>query len=174
MGTTDTFGVDRVKPVRDLCDKTLRVLRDHSQTAHSRGLGCRLATGIFSGIRFCEKPLDINEPTLEGLYQNVERFRELHHADSFTIDFQKWGMCPNTSSLVMVREKNDLKALEHDPENFSYLIETPRDKPLHSTIECSRGGPACRCRQQPSPTSGEGYQLLCANSCKTRNISAIN
>ena len=42
-------------------------------------------------------------------------------ADSFTIDFQKWGYVPYTSSLVMIKNRDDLKALEHDPEYFSYF-----------------------------------------------------
>ena len=166
MGTTDTFGVDRVKPVRVLCDK----LCEFYEITAKPHIHVDSAVGwplvFFLEYDFAKNPLDINEPTLEGLYQNVERFRELHHADSFTIDFQKWGYVPYTSSLVMVREKNDLKALEHDPENFSYFDrDTEGQTHLHSTIECSRGGAGMFGAAAALAHLGvEGYQLLVANS----------
>lgn len=166
MGTTDTFGVDRVKPVRDLCDRLCECY-EISAKPHihvDSAVGWPLV--FFLEYDFEKNPLDINDPTLEGLYQNVERFRELHHADSFTVDFQKWGYVPYTSSLVMVREKDDLNALEHDPENFSYFDrDTEGQTHLHSTIECSRGGAGMfGAAAALSHLGVEGYQLLVANS----------
>jgi glutamate/tyrosine decarboxylase-like PLP-dependent enzyme len=166
MGTTDTFGVDVVKPVRDLCER-LCTQYDISAKPHlhvDSAVGWPLI--FFFDYDFDRNPLEINEPTLIGLRHVTERFRELRHADSFTIDFQKWGYVPYTSSLVMIREKDDLRALEHDPENFSYFDrDTEGQTHLHSTIECSRGGTGVFSAASALAHLGvEGYQILVANS----------
>lgn len=166
MGTTDTFGVDRVAPVRELCD---RLCERHEVTARPH-IHVDSAVGwpliFFFDYDFAGNPLEINDATLEGLRLNAERFRELRHADSFTVDFQKWGYVPYTSSLVMIREESDLRALEHDPENFSYFEkDTEGQTHLHSTIECSRGGAGVFGAAAALAHLGvEGYQILVANS----------
>jgi L-2,4-diaminobutyrate decarboxylase len=43
---------------------------------------------------------------------------------------------PYTSSLVMIRDRADLKVLEHDAEYFSYFEKSIEGQShLHSTIE---------------------------------------
>jgi glutamate/tyrosine decarboxylase-like PLP-dependent enzyme len=166
MGTTDTFGVDRVEPVRDLCD---RLCAAYEVTARPH-IHVDAAVGwplvFFLDYDFELNPLGINEPTLAGLHCNTKRFQELRFADSFTVDFQKWGYVPYTSSLVMIREASDMKALEHDPENFSYFEkDTEGQTHLHSTIECSRGAAGVfGAAAALSHLGVEGYQLLVANS----------
>lgn len=166
MGTTDTFGVDRVKPVRDLCER-LGERYDVSVRPH---IHVDAAVGwpmiFFSDYDFAKNPLGINEPTLAGLSLNAEKFRELKYADSFTVDFQKWGYVPYTSSLVMIRQAKDVAALEHDPENFSYFDkDTEGQTHLHSTIECSRGAVGVFGAAAGLQHLGvKGYQLLIANS----------
>ncbi len=137
MGTTDTFGVDRVQPVceiRDrLCAQFEVPVKPHIHV--DSAIGWPLL--FFLGYDFEENSLEINAVTLAGLRRNVERFREPRLADSFTIDFQKWGYVPYTSSLVMIRNRDDLKAVEHDPEYFSYFEKNVEGQThLHSTIEC--------------------------------------
>jgi len=166
MGTTDTFGVDLVKPVRDLCDRLCEQY-DISAKPHlhvDSAVGWPLI--FFLDYDFDRNPLEINESTLTGLHHVTERFRELRHADSFTIDFQKWGYVPYTSSLVMIRDKDDLRALEHDPENFAYFEkDTEGQTHLHSTIECSRGGTGVfGAAAALSHLGVEGYQILVSNA----------
>lgn len=169
MGTTDTFAVDQVKPVRDLCD---RLCAQYEITAKPH-LHVDAAIGwpliFFLGYDFDRNPLEINESTLAGLRRNTERFRELRHADSFTMDFHKWGYVPYTSSLVMIRDRKDLAALEHDPENFSYFEkDTEGQTHLHSTIECSRSGVGVFAAATSLLHLGvEGHQLLVANALQT-------
>ena len=76
---------------------------------------------FFLDYDFERNPLNILPQTLEGIRRNAELFRELKYADSFTVDFQKWGYVPYTSSVLMVKDRASMKALEHDPENFSYF-----------------------------------------------------
>lgn len=120
MGTTDTFAVDPVKPVRDLADRLARKFSIAQPHIHvDSAVGWPLI--FFLDYDFDANPLHILSKTLEGIRRNVEQFRELKYADSFTVDFQKWGYVPYTSSLVMVKDRASMKALEHDPENFSYF-----------------------------------------------------
>lgn len=171
MGTTDTFGVDRVKPVRDIVDK-LCFRYDIEQRPHihvDSAIGWSMI--FFLNYDFANNPLKINEQTLAGLEEHVAHFRELQHADSFTVDFQKWGYVPYTSSLVMFRDKNDLKALENDPENFSYFEkDTQGQTHLQATIECSRGAAGLFGAYSAMKYMGvKGYQVVLANCLQNAN-----
>ena len=169
MGTTDTFAIDRVKPVRDLC---AQLCAQYEVTAKPH-IHVDAAVGwpliFFLDYDFERNPLEINDDTLTGLRRNTERFRELRYADSFTVDFQKWGYVPYTSSLVMIRDQRDLAALEHDPENFSYFEkDTEGQTHLHSTIECSRSATGVFGAATALAHLGiEGHQILVANSLQT-------
>jgi glutamate/tyrosine decarboxylase-like PLP-dependent enzyme len=165
MGTTDTFGVDRVKPVRDLCDKL--VARFGLKVAPHIHVDAAVGWPLifFLDYDFSNNPLRIMEHTLEGLRKNTGRFRELRHADSFTVDFQKWGYVPYTSSLVMVKDRASMTALAHDPENFSYFEKDVQGQThLQSTIECSRGAAGLFGAYAALHCLGKrGYQTLIAH-----------
>ena len=171
MGTTDTFGVDRVQPVceiRDrLCTQFEVAVKPHIHV--DSAIGWPLL--FFLDYDFEKNPLEVNAATLPGLRRNVERFRELRLADSFTIDFQKWGYVPYTSSLVMIRNRDDLKALEHDPEYFSYFEKNVEGQThLHSTIECSRSAAGLFGAYTALHSLGiEGFQRLVANTLQNAN-----
>lgn len=165
MGTTDTFAVDRVKPVHDLCQRLCA--RHGVEVAPHIHVDCAVGWPLifFLDYDFEKNPLAIHEFTLEGLLRNVERFRELRYADSFTVDFQKWGYVPYTSSLVMVKDRASMKALEHDPENFSYFEQDVQGQThLQSTIECSRGAAGLFGAYSAMQYLGKrGYQILIAH-----------
>ena len=118
-----------------------------------------------------KNPLQISEATLQGIYRNLQRFKELRYADSFTVDFQKWGFVPYTSSLIMVKDKSSMKALEHDPENFSYFEKDVQGQThLQSTIECSRGSAGLFGAYNAMMQMGvKGYQVLIAHSLQNAN-----
>lgn len=165
MGTTDTFAVDRVKPVRDLSDR----LAEKFNIACAPHIHVDSAVGwpliFFLDYDFDTNPLRIMESTLEALQRNTDRFRELKYADSFTVDFQKWGYVPYTSSLVMVKDRASMKFLEHDPENFSYFEKDVQGQThLQSTIECSRGAAGLFGAYAALQALGkEGYRTLIAH-----------
>ena len=171
MGTTDTFGVDRVKPVYDLCER----LCDQFDIAVRPHIHVDAAVGwplvFFLDYDFGQNPLSINQVTIEGLKRHVERFNELRYADSFTVDFQKWGFVPYTSSLIMVKDRADMKALEHDPENFCYFENDVQGHThLQSTIECSRGSAGVFGAYAGLRYLGkEGYQALIAHGLQNAN-----
>lgn len=171
MGTTDTFGVDRVKPVveiRDrLCAQFEVAVKPHIHV--DSAIGWPLI--FFLDYDFENNPLCINEATLPGLRRHVEHFSELKLADSFTIDFQKWGYVPYTSSLVMIKNAVDVKALEHDEEYFSYFEKDIEGKTHHhATIECSRGGAGLFGASAALQYLGvQGFQSLIANTLQNAN-----
>ncbi len=165
MGTTDTFAVDPVKAVHDLRNRLcLQYGIDVKPHIHvDSAIGWTML--FFLGYDFDENPLQINGATLAGLRRNVEMFRELRYADSFTVDFQKWGYAPYTSSLVMFADRSDLKFLENDPENFSYFEdELQGHSHLQATIECSRGAAGVFAAYAALNFLGiEGYQVVLAH-----------
>lgn len=140
MGTTDTFGVDDVEAVVALRDA---LCAEHavSPLPHvhvDSAVGWPLI--FFNRYPFGDNPLGIPPQTLASLERYQRLFQGLRFADSFTVDFQKWGYVPYTSSLLMIRDRSDMDALAHDPDNFSYFEQEHRGRThLQSTIECSRG-----------------------------------
>ncbi len=171
MGTTDTFGVDEVKPVYEirerLCEQYDIDVLPHIHVDAAIGWSML----FFLTYNFAENPLGINVVTLRGLERNVELFRQIRYADSFTIDFQKWGYVPYTSSLVMIKNRKDMKALENDPENFSYFEDDIQGQThLQSTIECSRGAAGVFGAYSALRYLGiEGYQTILAHCLQNAN-----
>lgn len=171
MGTTDTFGVDHVKPVHDLrnrlCEKYEVKIKPHIHV--DSAIGWTML--FFLDYDFDKNPLHINKKTVEGLREIADRFGELKYADSFTVDFQKWGYVPYTSSLVMFKDKDDLKYMENDPENFCYFEkETQGHTHLQSTIECSRGAVGTFGAYAALKYLGvQGYQIVIAHCLQNAN-----
>jgi len=171
MGTTDTFGVDRVKPVYDLRNR----LCEHFDIKVKPHIHIDSAVGwpmtFFLDYDFENNPLNINAITLAGLQKNAALFKELKYADSFTVDFQKWGFVPYTSSLVMIKSREDLLTMENDPENFSYFEkDTQGHTHLQATIECSRGSTGVFGAYAALKYIGKvGYQALIAAGLQNAN-----
>jgi glutamate/tyrosine decarboxylase-like PLP-dependent enzyme len=171
MGTTDTFAVDRVQSVAELRDRLAR----HYGIEPKPHIHVDAAIGwsmlFFLDYDFDANPLRINAATLAGIRRNAERFRELKYADSFTVDFQKWGYVPYTSSLVMFKNREDLKVLENDPENFHYFENDLQGQThLQSTIECSRGAAGVFGAYAALKYMGvEGYQTVLAHCLQNAN-----
>ena len=171
MGTTDTFGVDPVKPVYELrnrlCDRFGLATKPHIHVDSAIGWSML----FFLGYDFEKNPLQINEQTLAGIRHNTDRFKELKYADSFTVDFQKWGYVPYTSSLVMIKNSDDLKVLENDPENYSYFEKDLQGQThMQSTIECSRGAAGVFGAYAALRYMGvEGYRITIAHCLQNAN-----
>ncbi len=171
MGTTDTFGVDRVTPVVELRDRLCAEydVRTKPHVHVDSAIGWPIA--FFINYDFDRNPLRINQATIPSLLRYSQYFSELKYADSFTVDFQKWGYVPYTSSLVMIKNRQDLNALAHDPENFSYFEQGMQSEtPMHSTIECSRSAAGVFGAYTALTQIGvEGFQTLIANCLQNAN-----
>ncbi|SQD76713.1 pyridoxal phosphate-dependent decarboxylase family protein [Moritella yayanosii] len=171
MGTTDTFAVDQVKLVYDLrnrlCEEYEVSVKPHIHVDAAVGWSMI----FFNSYDFANNPLEINQATLIGIERTMERVKELKYADSFTVDFQKWGYVPYTSSLIMIKNKDDMKALENDPENFSYFEHDLQGQThLQSTIECSRGAAGLFGAYSALKYMGlEGYQIILSHCLQNAN-----
>ncbi len=166
MGTTDTFGVDCVKPTRDLVDRLCREFEVETPPHIHVDSAVGWAILFFLDYDFDANPLEINDATIVGLRRHVELFRQLKYADSFAVDFHKWGYAPYASSLVMVKDRASFKALEHDPEQFSYFERSQAERfHLQSTIEASRSATGVFAAYAALEYLGmEGYRTLIAHS----------
>jgi glutamate/tyrosine decarboxylase-like PLP-dependent enzyme len=71
----------------------------------------------------------------------------------------------------MIKNREDLKALEHDEDYFSYFEKSVEGQThLHSTIECSRGGAGLFGAYAALHYLGvEGFQRLVANTLQNAN-----
>lgn len=165
MDKTDTFGVDQVKPIHDAIDyigqRFESKMRPHIHV--DAAVGWPIA--FFTDYDFHTNPLDINAATLDGLRKNSERFLELQYADSITIDFHKWEFVPYSSSLVLVKDRSSMAALEHDPEYFSYFEKDVQGYThLQSTIGCSRSATGVFGAFAALQSLGvDGYRVLIAH-----------
>ncbi|NOH61839.1 pyridoxal-dependent decarboxylase [Vibrio sp. RE88] len=170
-GTTDTFAIDDIQQVRHLSERLCRkheiVRKPHIHV--DAAVGWSLL--FFLDYDLQENPLSINSATLTSLRYLKTMMAGLKEADSFAVDFQKWGYAPYTSSLLMVRDKQDFEALRQEPSYFSYFESQLKQKThLQSTIECSRGAAGVFSAYSAMQFLGkEGYQVVLAHGLQNAN-----
>jgi len=171
FGTTDTFAIDDVKAIYDIRETLCqRYNTDYKPHIHvDAAIGWALV--FFNDYDFTQNPLGINAATLDGLNSLNSKVKALKYADSFTVDFQKWGYVPYTSSLIMVKNGQDFDSLKHDPAYFSYFEPAMQDDThLQSTIECSRSAVGVFSAFSALQYMGiEGYQAVIANGLQNAN-----
>ncbi|HFQ5431754.1 TPA: aspartate aminotransferase family protein [Vibrio vulnificus] len=171
FGTTDTFAIDDVAAVYLLRERLCRQYglnyRPHIHV--DAAVGWTLL--FFKEYAFERNELAINTATLEGLEVTNSLVKGLRYADSITIDFQKWGYVPYTSSLILVKDRQDMQALQHDADYFSYFEAQQRNQThLQSTIECSRSAVGVFSAYSALESIGtEGYQMLIAHGLQNAN-----
>ncbi len=170
-GTTDTFAIDDIEAVYDIREEAVRKhkLKYRPHIHVDAAVGWALA--FFNPYDFDENPLGINPATLEGLENTMSLVKGMKFADSITIDFQKWGYVPYTSSLVLVKDAADMEFLKQDPTYFSYFeAKLQQDTHLQSTIECSRSAVGVFSAYSALEFMGlEGYQMLLAHGLQNAN-----
>jgi glutamate/tyrosine decarboxylase-like PLP-dependent enzyme len=98
------------------------------------------AWSTFNDYDFEENRLGFRPRTVRALAGAVRRIRSLRLADSIGIDFHKTGFAPYTSSLFLVRDRNDLKLLARGREEMPYLFQSGERHPGVFTLETSRSG----------------------------------
>ncbi|EJL6356782.1 aspartate aminotransferase family protein [Vibrio cholerae] len=165
FGTTDTFALDDIKAVYDIRESLCHQygVRRKPHIHVDAAVGWSLL--FFASYDLQRNPLAINAATLSAITEWLPKIRALQWADSFTVDFQKWGYVPYTSSLVMIKNSHDLQALKSDPSYFSYF-ETARQQETHlqATIECSRSAVGVFAAYSALQMMGiDGYQTILAH-----------
>ena len=140
MGTTDSFGLDDLQAIAALRD----ALADEFQLAYRPHVHADAVIGwawsVFNDYDFEANPLGFRPRTLRALAGACRRIRHLALADSVGVDFHKTGFTPYISSLVLVKDREDLQRVARHPELMPYLYHSGEYRPGMYTLETSRAG----------------------------------
>ena len=140
MGTTDSFGLDDLQAIAALRD----ALADEFQLAYRPHIHADAVIGwawsVFNDYDFEANPLGFRPRTLRALAGACRRIRHLALADSVGVDFHKTGFTPYISSLVLVKDREDLQRVARHPELMPYLYHSGEYRPGMYTLETSRAG----------------------------------
>ena len=140
LGTTDSFGLDDLQGIVALRD----TLVDEYQLAYRPHVHADAVIGwawsVFNDYDFEQNPLGFRPRTLRALAGACRRIRHLSLADSIGIDFHKTGFAPYISSLVVVKDREDLLRVARHPEQMPYLYHFGEHRPGMYTLETSRAG----------------------------------
>jgi len=140
MGTTDAFGIDDLAAIVAVRDRLVEELRlDYRPHVHADAV-IGWAWSVFNDYDFEENRLGFRPRTVRALAGAGRRIRALAQADSIGVDFHKTGFAPYTSSLFLVRDRNDLRLLARGREEMPYLFQSGQRHPGLFTLETSRSG----------------------------------
>jgi L-2,4-diaminobutyrate decarboxylase len=140
MGTTDAFGIDDLAGVVTARDRLVDELGlDYRPHVHTDAV-IGWAWSVFNDYDFEENRLGFRPRTVRALAGAGRRIRSLGLADSIGVDFHKTGFAPYTSSLFLVRDRDDLKLLARGREEMPYLFQSGERHPGIYTLETSRSG----------------------------------
>jgi glutamate/tyrosine decarboxylase-like PLP-dependent enzyme len=140
MGTTDAFGIDDLAAIVHVRDRLVEELGlDYKPHVHADAV-IGWAWSVFNDYDFEENRLGFRARTVRALAGAGRRIRALSMADSVGVDFHKTGFAPYTSSLFLVRDRNDLRYLARGREQMPYLFQSGERHPGLFTLETSRSG----------------------------------
>ncbi|HWP01586.1 MAG TPA: pyridoxal-dependent decarboxylase [Methylococcus sp.] len=165
LGTTDAFGIDDLAAIRELRDRLVEEYRlPHRPHIHADAV-IGWPWLVFRDYDFEANPLGFHARTLRSLQDSAERIGFLDRADSIGLDFHKTGYAPYISSVILVKDRNDLGLLSRDPAEMPYLYQFGRYHPGLFTLECSRsGGGALAALANLRLLGKEGYRVILGHS----------
>ncbi len=140
LGTTDAFGLDDLQGIVSLRDSWVEEFKlDYRPHVHADAV-IGWAWSVFNDYDFGSNPLGFRPRTLRALAGACRRIRHLSLADSVGVDFHKTGFAPYVSSLVLFREREDLRLVARSPEQMPYLYHFGDHRPGTFTLETTRAG----------------------------------
>ncbi|MCY3720964.1 MAG: pyridoxal-dependent decarboxylase [Candidatus Poribacteria bacterium] len=140
LGTTDAFGLDDLESIVALRDRLVEEFQlDYQPHIHADAV-IGWAWSVFNDYPLEENPLGFRPRTVRALAGACRRIRHLGLADSIGIDFHKTGFTPYTSSLVLIKNREDLDLVKRHPEQMPYLYHFGEHRPGMYTLETSRSG----------------------------------
>lgn len=139
-GTTDAFGVDDIKGIREVVDAYVERhgLKERPFIYADAVIGW--AWTVFNTYDFQNNPLGFSQAALEAIKECKEKVQYLHMADAIGIDFHKTGFSSYNCTLVLMKDKDDLELLVREHDAMAYLYQFSAYTPGTYTLECSRGG----------------------------------
>lgn len=116
----------------------------------------------FQSYDFDKNPMHFSAAVCQKLLLLNSRLSSLHLCDSFGVDFHKTGYMAYNSSMIMVKNRQDLESLKHDPKSTTPLFhDDSKYNPGKFTLETSRSSAAILSTWITLQTFGiEGYQCL--------------
>jgi L-2,4-diaminobutyrate decarboxylase len=165
LGTTDAFGLDDLGAIVQLRDQLVEEYQlDYSPHVHADAV-IGWAWAVFRDYDYQDNPLGFHARTLRSLMDSLERIDSLQMADSIGIDFHKTGYAPYISSVVLLKNRNDLALLSRVPEQMPYLYQVGHYHPGIYTLECSRAGTSALAALANMQLLGkQGYRVLIGHS----------
>ena len=140
LGTTDAFGLDDLREIAALRDSLVEEFElPYSPHIHADAV-IGWAWSVFNEYDFEGNPLGFRPRTVRALAGARRRIRHLSLADSLGVDFHKTGFAPYVSSLVLVKDRDDLRLVTRRPEQMPYLYHFGDHRPGMFTLETSRAG----------------------------------
>ena len=140
LGTTDAFGLDDIRAITTLRDELVQEYQlSYVPHIHADAV-IGWAWSVFTDYSFEENPLGFRPRTLRALAGACRHIQHLSCADSIGIDFHKPGFVPYISSLLLVKEQDDLTRLRRPQEQMPYLYQFGEHRPGMYTLETSRSG----------------------------------
>ena len=162
IGTTDHCAVDDVKECYEVIEELAAKYPDmHRPHIHlDAAIGWSLT--FFNDYDLKENPLSLKESFLAKLPKIQEKCRNLHYADSITLDIHKTGFAPYSSSFFIVKNIRDFENMMWDADEFKYF-DPSEDKiaPVQYSLECTRSSSGVYATAMALKSLGiEGYQTL--------------
>lgn len=161
-GTTDAMGVDNISDIYAAAEEVSRSYGLTSPHIHAdSALGGFFA--FFNDYDFAANPLSLQPDTVRALQAIQSKMTHLGMADSLCFDFQKLGQTPYLTSLFLVKDADDLRLLDLDPDETPYVGHRGYGQ-YHTgyTLECSRMASSVSMYSALLAFGVEGYRRLLA------------
>jgi L-2,4-diaminobutyrate decarboxylase len=172
IGTTDHCAIDDVKEcyevVEELAEKYPDMPRPHIHL--DAAIGWSLT--FFNDYDIEANPLSLKESFVEKLPKIQDKCRNLHYADSITLDMHKTGFAPYSSSFLIVKNIRDFEYMMWDSGEFKYF-DPSEDKiaPVQYSLECTRSSSGVYATAMALKSLGvEGYQTLLSAGLQYSNM----
>ena len=138
MGSTDAFGLDDLAGVCRLRDALAREYKlERAPHVHADAV-IGWAWSVFNDYDFGRNHLAFRGRTVRALAAAAHRVRHLKLADSIGVDFHKTGYAPYIASIVLFRDRDDLRFILRPREEMPYLFQSGQHHPGMFTLETSR------------------------------------
>jgi len=154
-GTTNNMAVDPIKEVVEIRDQIIKRNKlDYSPHVHVDAV-VGWPWIFFKNYSFEKNPLNLSKGVKDKFKIIVSNLRHIDLADSFGLDFHKTGFCPYTSSLFLIRNKQEFYKSK---DNF---VEYGQYTPFAYTLENSRQANGAVAAYVALNTLGvEGFQII--------------
>lgn len=170
-GCTDSFGIDDIKGVSDICEEIC-----HKYNIPKPHIHVDAAVGwiycMFKNYKVDDNPLGFNLETITSIKKINTLYSNLCYADSITVDPHKHGFTSYTSSALIFKNKKDLLLLQKNVEETPYFTEDIFCSfPGAYTPETSRPGDGPLMLLSNLYALGyEGYQTIIGYAIQKTNI----